>query len=790
MRRQAPLRPRFLSTGLLVLLLLPAASAEDIRSSRWLPGSSVRVATAPSLRPVPPALADTSSPPTLAHGYAALVARHAQLGFQDRPYPTTAASILAVCRHEADLVMVFGGARHQALPCPDLAASSRFRGGATLLAGRAGEWLPREMRELDGRVVAVVEGGPYAGWLRAHHPQIRLQHLPDRHAALTAVESGLADVAIGIEPTLRPLVRRHFNGSLRLQSFDSSFSTDLYLLVRQEDRQLLGRIEQALRDITLEEHAGLLHLWAGQTLPAAAGNALDWMQVSPPRGWLLLAPLLIALPLLWRAIRHLRARGDRSSAHAIGVISHEMRNSAQAVLTSIELLGQSTLPKGERDLLAAASSASQSLRSLLNRALDFSRLASGAFRPHVQACDAAQLCQQALDAVRPHAQRKGLQLLLDAPAGPSPIILVDSDALRQIAGNLLANAVKFSDIGGIELRLQLLPAARPRELLLEVIDSGIGIAPAQVAALFQPFQQGDGGQQRGGSGLGLSIARELARAMGGDLTVHSVLGRGSRFILRLPVCPAGTGENVEDMPVSGTPLAGLQLLLVEDHALNRHVIAEQLRRWGAEVCALEDAVSALAEQIREPRHAALIDIGLRGTDGHALARELRARSGHPVRLIALSARTGRRHHAHCRRSGFDAVLAKPLRAAQLLPALGIPAPESLDASLQANEMDAAYIADICNELGTIRRSVDQADASALGHHAHRLQGTLQMLGQCEHAAIAAELVDLAHDTAPDWTDAHRLLDVLQAGQSPRAAGTLPDPLITRPDARPGDGSGR
>lgn len=247
MRRQPPLRRRFLSTGLLALLLLPAASAEDIRSPRWLPGSTVRVATTPSLRPLPAALADPSSPPTLAHGYANLVARHAQFRFLEHPYPTTAASILAVCHHEADLVMVFGGARHQPLPCPGLAASTAFRGGATLLAGRAGEWLPREMRELDGRVIAVVEGGPYASWLHAHHPQVRLRQLPDRHAALAAVESGLADVAIGLEPTLRPLVRRHFNGSLRLQPFDSGFSTDLYLLVRREDQQLLGRIEQALQ---------------------------------------------------------------------------------------------------------------------------------------------------------------------------------------------------------------------------------------------------------------------------------------------------------------------------------------------------------------------------------------------------------------------------------------------------------------------------------------------------------------------------------------------------------------
>ncbi|MGG2099348.1 Hpt domain-containing protein [Stenotrophomonas sp. NRRL B-14846] len=90
-------------------------------------------------------------------------------------------------------------------------------------------------------------------------------------------------------------------------------------------------------------------------------------------------------------------------------------------------------------------------------------------------------------------------------------------------------------------------------------------------------------------------------------------------------------------------------------------------------------------------------------------------------------------------------------------------------------MDAAYIADIRDELDSMERVVDRADASALGHHAHRLQGTLQMLGQCEHAAIAAELADLAHDAAPDWADARRLLDVLKAGQGSHAAGTLPVP---------------
>jgi two-component system sensor histidine kinase EvgS len=182
---------------------------------------------------------------------------------------------------------------------------------------------------------------------------------------------------------------------------------------------------------------------------------------------------------------------------------------------------------------------------------------------------------------------EGLQLHLDAQGASPSNILVDADATpdcQQSIGERSEvqrfrrhRAAPATDAGGASAAL-----------LLEVIDSGIGIAPAQVATLFQPFQQGSSGQRRGGSGLGFHRARAGPRD-GGDLTVHSVLGRGSRFILRLPVCPAGTGVDAQDMPVGDTPLAGLHLLLVEDHELNRHVIAEQLRGAGARVRAVKDA---------------------------------------------------------------------------------------------------------------------------------------------------------------------------------------------------------
>lgn len=775
MRGSLPAHRRTSFVLLLALLLLPAASAEDVRSHRWAAGSIVRVATSPALRPLPAELARSMPLPTLAHGYAGLVARHARLQFVDHPYPTTGAAIAAVCAREADLVLVVGNPGHPPPPCPGMVASPRFHGGKTVLAGRPGEWLPRDINDFNGRVLAVVEGGPYAGWLRAHHPQIQLLHRPDLHAALAAVIAGHADAAVGVETTLRPMVRRYFPGELDLHPVDSAFSTDLRLLARRDDIELLERIQQGLQRITLEEHASLLQRWAGQMLPEPFGRALHWIRTPQP-WWHLAVLALVATPfLLLPSMQYAITRACRGQARAIGMLSHEIRNAAQALLASVRLLRQSPGPARQDQLLAAADAAGHSLRSLLDRSLDFSRLQSGTFQPDPRPCDLTQLCSQAIAAIRPQAELKGLQVHLEVPRHPSLWLHLDPDALRHIVDNLLANALKFTDAGSIHLRVRLVPGARPQQLVLDVIDSGIGIGSARMASIFEPFQQGAEGGERGGSGLGLAIARELAVAMGGALTVHSVRGRGSRFTLRVPVRAATPGPRHPDTARRpGMPLAGLELLLVEDHALNRHLIAGQLQRLGADVLALADAASAIAEQARRPRAAVLLDIGLRGMDGYALARRLRRDAQGPLRLIALSAHTGRRHAIRCRQAGFDAVLTKPLRTGVLLQVLGL-SPEEAEILDAPTTPDPAYAVDIAVELGEIDRALAEADAERVRHHAHRLQGTLQFCGAVEQAGIAADLWALARLDSPDWAGARHLLASLQRWHGDLAQAPMPAP---------------
>lgn len=762
---------------LALFTLLPCTSAGDIPHGKWTAGRVVRVAAAPTLHPVPEDAADPEVLQTLAHGYAALVARHSGLTFVEVPFPSTLAAMTAVCEGQADLVLAMGAGAGARLPCPSVAPSRSFPGGASVLAGRIGERLPRRVADLGTLRIAAVAGGPYPEWLAQHYPEVPVLPHPSMRAALAAVDAGIADAAIGLESTAGAIARRHFSHSLRLQTVDADLSTQLHLLARSEDQALLDRIEAALDDITIEEHAQLLQRWARQTLPAALDQKVRQGLDGTVLWMLPVLAVLLAFPLL--AARRLRRQKglDQKQAQMTGMISHEVRNSAQAVMASIDLLGQAPLPAGQRELVAAAATASQALRGLLNRTLDFSRLASGTFRPKLVPCDVPAICTQALQAIAPLAQKKALSLQLCAPQVPFPMLATDPDCLRQLLDNLLGNAVKFTDVGGVELRLQLDAPTKNASLLVEVIDSGIGIAAAQMSALFEPFRQADAGRQRGGSGLGLSICRTLAEAMGGTLDVHSVHGRGSRFILRLPV-----QQVQEDAPATAAAsalprLAGTRILLVEDHALTRQVIAAQLRRWGATVQEAATADDALAAQMQAPCPLVMLDIGLPGMDGCALARQLRLleAEGTPrARLIALSAFTGGDHALRCQTAGIDAVLLKPLQADALLQALDEPVSVSAVQST-APELMAAYEEDIDRELQCLHEAIARCDAAQLRHHAHRLQGVLQMLNAGGMDARAGELWELGDRVPPGWDDARQLLAELQTWRGSRSAGTAPSP---------------
>lgn len=760
------------------LSLLPCASAGDTNLWQWGDGRQVRVATYPTLRPFPDAPGSRPVLPTIAHGYAELVERHSGLTFVDTPYDSLRQALIALCSREADLILVQGSALDHDASCALQTGRRSFPGAMTALAGRNGTRLPRDADGLDAVVLAAVQGGAYPGWLAEQAGDVRVLAVPNVYAALAAVEAGAADAAIGMEASLRPILRRHFSEGLKLQPIRSGFPDQLHLLAHADDRALLDRVEQGLDRISLEEHAALGHRWAVQTLPGSIADALAQAGMRGSPSLLPLAALTVGALWLRRRLAGRWRQRSQSQARAVGMLSHEVRNSAHLVMSALDLLRQLQLPASARDLVSAANRATLELRARLNRALDFSRLAAGTFQPSPRPCDAAAIANQALDAVAPEAQRKGLSLHLDVSPQPLPGLELDPDCLRQLLDNLLGNAIKFTDAGGIELRMQLRSDADAPQLLVDVIDSGIGIAPAQMAVLFQPFQPGDEGQARGGSGLGLSICRELAASMGGALDAHSVQGRGSRFSLRLPVTLILLPDAQAPTVVAAPPLAGLDVLLVEDHSLSRRVLAAQLRKHGADVHEVSSAGAALLRQATAQHAVILLDIELGHSNGYALAPQLRQAStakGGTTQILALSAHTGAAHQQRCLQAGFDGVLSKPLQLDALLQALGR-GDAAADPAMHDRVALAAEMAeDLRREHAAAERAAQDRDFVALAHHAHRLHGALQMQGLHELAAMAATLAQHGRERTPDWGAALHLVDQLRVVHDPGIAGAVQPP---------------
>lgn len=754
-----------------VLGLLPRTRADETQTGAWAQGQQVRVATYPTLHPLPDAPGSRPALPTIAHGYAELVAHHAGLAFIEARFGSLQQALAAVCAGDADLILVQGGADDHPTPCPMQTSHRGFPGAATTLAGLRSKRLPRDVGQLHTVSLVAIEGDAYPAWLAEQATSIQVLPMPNVYAALAAVEAGAADAAIGMDASLRPIARRHFGASLKLQKIRSGFPEQLHLLVRHGNRPLLAHIEHALDRITMEEHATLSHRWAVQTLPSSLADALERIGARAAPWLLPFAALALAVVLLRRHLLAAWHRRSRSHAQAVGMLSHEVRNSAQLVLSSLDLLRQLSLPGAARELVAAANRAGLDLRTRLTRALDFSRLATGHFTPTLAPCNVVAVCEQALQAMEPAARGKGLKLQLQVQ--PSmPGLLLDPHCLRQLLDNLLGNAVKFTERGGIEVRIELERGTDAVHVLLDVIDSGIGIAPAQMKALFEPFQASIEGQARGGSGLGLSICSELARSMGGALVAHSVHGRGSRFSLRLPtrVVDLPNEADAPCAPPLGEPvLAGTDILLVEDHALSRRALAAQLRQRGAAVREASSAEQALLHQRASPHAVVLLDIELGQSSGYELAPQLRiAGDAHAadVLIFALSAHTDPAHQQRCRRAGFDAVLSKPLRMEALLQALGSAPVDAGGVSGVDAGWQQALQQDLLHELAAVNRALRDRDATALAHHAHRLHGALQMQGRQALADAAAELAGLGRLAEPDWRAAGQLAAQLRALHDP------------------------
>lgn len=375
----------------------------------------------------------------------------------------------------------------------------------------------------------------------------------------------------------------------------------------------------------------------------------------------------------WQLAEHKRELAEQASlakTRFLATLGHEVRTPMTGVLGMSELLLGTALDGKQRGYTHAIQNAGSHLLRLVNDALDIARIEAGKLELQQQDFDLRTLVDEAVGLMAPMAESRGLSFADDmAPATPA-WVKGDAMRVRQILLNLLGNAIKFTEKGGVSLRVSpLLPIG----IRFEVSDTGPGISIEQQGRLFQRFEQAEGArttERYGGSGLGLAICQELAMAMGGHIDLESTPGVGTRFIVNLPLWPADTDTPAAIRLVGEVAVDPLRILLVEDDATVAEVIAGLLQVRGHQVNHVMHGLAALAEIAGNAFDVVLLDLDLPGLDGLALARQLRAQ-GFSAPLLAVTARSDSQAEVQALAAGFDGFLRKPVSGQSLAEAIAV-----------------------------------------------------------------------------------------------------------------------
>ncbi len=354
---------------------------------------------------------------------------------------------------------------------------------------------------------------------------------------------------------------------------------------------------------------------------------------------------------------------NQAKSDFLATMSHELRTPMMGIRGVLELLRENkTVVKQEEDLLDALDESSQNLMSLLNDILDLSKIEAGRLQLEVHTWEPAKIVENTVSMFLPAALKKGLDLHSNAKQYIGRWALLDDIRLRQILSNLINNAIKFSVDGSVFVEMDI----QESRLFLLVHDTGIGISPEDQQKIFDRFSQVDQSLSRKfeGSGLGLSISAELARMMGGQLSVESTLGKGTCFTLELPV--KWTGKPDIPNPVE-TPLPALKILVAEDNPVNQKVIAAMLRKGGHEVVLANDGREAVTCAQEQDFNIILMDIQMPEMDGMEATRVIR-KAGHQNAdkpIVAFTADAVKEHREQFLAAGINAVVIKPVKFDEL-----------------------------------------------------------------------------------------------------------------------------
>ncbi len=618
----------------------------------------------------------------------------------------------------------------------------------------------RTLDHLRTKRVAVRMGSPYEEWLTHYYPEIELSPQPDMSSLLQSVLSGEADAAIGADLVLRPLLYRRYAHKLVVAGQLPEMVTGLHMAISPEWEPLRNILSKALASMPASQSDRLFSQWVGDLKTGKLTAELIFALYPVEIGLI----MLLLLSLIWalrRALVHKRRAvlSEERKSQFLAMMSHEIRTPMNALVAALELLRLPAAAQQREEYLELALSSSKNLQGLLNDILDHCKLAQNQLKLDNH-CFLLRKMIEELEAIyHPLAHRKGLQISASLP----PVlreqwIVADEHRIRQVIGNLLANAIRFTDHGCVSLDVQQHLSAKGDPILhIEVADTGIGISPQARRTLFEAWTQADNATTRryDGSGLGLYICHELVSLAGGALICQSEPGVGSVFRVELPVtfCEA---------PVESQTIETLRhfspdtcVLVVEDHPANQKMLAAQLDALNCQYELVGDGASALALLEDENYFdVILLDCNLPDIDGYEVAKRVREFENITVRqatpIVAISALSGPEHQQQCRDSGMDAWLSKPLSIyalSEMLARWCQPLYSERPAALPEVTLDdpRQYIAD---DIRHFCAAAEKHDIRWMVHYVHRLNGVANLYQLMPLARHAKEIEDTLREGNP------------------------------------------
>jgi PAS domain S-box-containing protein len=485
---------------------------------------------------------------------------------------------------------------------------------------------------------------------------------------------------------------------------------------------------------------------------------------------------------------------SRAKSTFLATMSHEIRTPLNGMLGLLELIDRMAMTPDLRDPLQAVQESGRSLQRIIDDILDFSKVEAGKLEIRPEPTRVHDVVQGIHRVYAGSAHNVGLAFNASVDPAIAPAVLIDGLRLRQILGNFVSNAIKFTPTGSVELRVLQLAREGDRELLrFEVEDSGIGVSAQEQEKLFQPFEQaGNIAGRFGGTGLGLAISRRLAELMGGEVSMESTPGFGTTMVFELWVLAAdlpardsgadaavAQGEATAQLAVPPPLLdaGGLvpSVLVVDDHPINRMVMRRQLETLGYPAEDVESGTEAIACW-ENGRHAlVLTDLNMPGMSGFDLCRALRLAEGERGQartpVIACSANAIPGVVEECMQAGMDDYIAKPIELAtlqdklrrwlpQALAALppsdeaatapAVALPPALPAEL-ARDASSGMLAKVGpralakfrevndDDVAHLLQAVARSDLEAVAHWSHRIKGACGFIGATDLAAVCGML---------------------------------------------------